>query len=70
MALVPQRSHVFNSNEWLGAESHLPGLNAQLRRRARRNWGAFLPLAAGALFLIGAAVGGAAALLFTQSRRA
>ncbi len=68
MALVPQRSHASNSNEWLGAESHLPALNAQLRRRAKRNWSSVLPLAAGALFLIGAAVGGAA-VLFSQSRR-
>lgn len=69
MAIVPQQSHVSKSDEWLGAESHLPGLNAQLRRRARRNWSSALPLVAGAVFLIGAALGSAATLIFARSRR-
>jgi len=69
MTMVPQRGRKSAPQEWLGAESHLPNLNAELRRRAQRTWNPALPILAGGLFLTGLAVGSLLTRLLSKSRR-
>lgn len=69
MAMVPQRASKTFSDEWLGAESHLPNLNVELRRQSPRAWRPALPWMAGALFVTGLALGSMVTLLLARSRR-
>jgi hypothetical protein len=64
-----QQLHRLPKEEWLGAESHLPNLSGELRRRDRRSWKPALPWIAGALFVTGLLMGSAATWLLSRSRR-
>ncbi len=68
MTMVPPRTRKSASQEWLGAESHLPNLNAELRRRAQRPWKPALPILAGVVFVTGVAVGTFLTRLLARSR--
>ena len=57
-------------DEWLGAESHMPNLSRDLRRRSRRGQGLSLGWIVGSMFAVGVAVGSLATLVLTRSRRA
>lgn len=56
-------------DEWLGAESHMPNLSRDLRRRSRRGRRISLGWIVGSMFAVGIAVGSLATLALTRSRR-
>jgi hypothetical protein len=57
------------SEEWLGAESHLPNLKQELRKQSHRGWNTAEIVVAGALFTAGLTLGSLAALWLTRSRQ-
>lgn len=57
------------SEEWLGAESHLPNLKQELRNQNHRGLNTAEVVVAGALFTAGLTLGTLAALWLTRSRR-
>jgi hypothetical protein len=57
------------AEEWLGAESHLPNLNQELRKQNHQGWETSELVVAGALFTTGLTLGSLAALWLTRSRR-
>lgn len=57
------------ADEWLGAESHVPNLGRELRRRNRQGRNIAGIVVAGALFAAGVVLGSLAAMLMTRSRR-
>jgi hypothetical protein len=58
-----------SAEEWLGAESHLPNLKQELRKKNDQKWDASELVVAGALFTTGLTLGTLAALWLTRSRR-
>ena len=64
-----EQLHQVSQDKWLGPETHIPNLSQELRNRDRRSWEPVLPWIAGALFVSGLLLGGAASWLLTQSRR-
>ncbi|HEY6085461.1 MAG TPA: hypothetical protein VIU63_08690 [Nitrospira sp.] len=64
-----EQVHHVSHDEWLGAETNVPNLSQELRNRDRRSWEPALPWIAGALFVSGLLLGGAASWVLTQSRR-
>ena len=57
------------TEEWLGAESHLPNLKQELRKQNDRGWETSEIVVAGALFTTGLTLGSLAALWLTRARR-
>jgi len=55
-----------SEDEWLGAESHMPNLSQELRRREPRRMGFSSGWIAGAMFAAGVAAGCLAMGLFNQ----
>jgi hypothetical protein len=54
---------------WLGAETHVPNLSRELRRRQPFPWQPAAPMIAVALLVSGVLIGSAATWLLFQSRR-
>ncbi|SLM46480.1 protein of unknown function [Nitrospira japonica] len=54
---------------WLGAETHVPNLSRELRRRERFSWQLATPVIALALLVSGALIGSAATWLIFRARR-
>jgi hypothetical protein len=69
MAFLVERSRQTDSGEWLGAESHVPNLSSQLRRRDRRGLEPALPWLAAGVFAAGFVMGSLAALLLSRSHK-
>lgn len=69
MTMLIQRPSATAGNEWLGPESHVPNLGRALREQnkpVRNSAGAWI---LGAFFIVGLAVGSAATMLMSRSRR-
>ena len=66
---VKKGSNGSSEDEWLGAESHMPNLNRELRRREPRRTGVPSLWMIGALFAAGLAAGGLAMRLFDRRSR-
>ena len=58
-----------SEDEWLGAESHMPNLNRDLRRREPRGIGLSSDWIVGAMFVAGVAAGCLAMRLFDRRSR-
>ena len=54
------------AHEWLGAESHVPNLGRELRRRNQRSWDIAGIAIGGALFAVGVALGSLTAVWLTR----
>ena len=59
-----------SENEWLGAESHMPNLSRELRRRQPRSMGLSSGWIVGSMFAAGVATGCLAMLLCNRRYRA
>lgn len=66
---VKKGSNDSSKDEWLGAESHMPNLNRELRRREPRRTGVPPLWMIGVLFAVGLAAGGLAMHLFDRRSR-
>jgi hypothetical protein len=58
-----------SEDEWLGAESHMPNLSRELRRREPRRMGLSSGLIVGAMFAAGVAAGCLVMSLFARRSR-
>lgn len=61
--------HASSSETWLGAETHVPNLSRELRRRERFAWQPAVPVIAVALLMSGVLIGSAATWLLFRARR-
>ena len=69
-ALFKKSSAQSSEDEWLGAESHLPNLSRELRRREPRRMGLSSGWVVGSIFAAGVAAGCLAMGLFNRRSRA
>lgn len=58
-----------SSETWLGAETHVPNLSRELRRRERFPWQPATPVIAIALVMSGVLIGSVATWLLFRSRQ-
>jgi len=69
-AMLSKKGSVGSSDdEWLGAESHMPNLSRELRRREPRGMGFSSGWIVGAMFAAGVAAGCLATRLFNRRSR-
>ncbi|BFU94065.1 MAG: protein of unknown function [Nitrospira sp.] len=66
---LPKPRHASPSETWLGAETHVPNLSRELRRRERFPWQAATPVIAVAILVSGVLIGSAATWLLFRARR-